>query len=146
MGVLFGEWNQLFAKLEQLKHIEQEVDDDAEEQAEMLKKAIQNYIRNQEGGWTPLAPYTVAKKGSSTILIETGKLVDSVTVDKVGEADQFVHFTGWNTDKSNDQVASENEYGTSTAPPRPFVRPVYERDGKKAVDGVIQAVKEVVGK
>nr|DAJ02128.1 MAG TPA: virion morphogenesis protein [Caudoviricetes sp.] len=144
MSVCTGDWNKLFATLDRLKNVEKEVDDDAKNQAEMLKQAIQNYIINQQGSWLPLSPYTVNKKGNDTILIETGKLVDSVTVDKVGEADYFVHFTGWNTDKSNEQVATENEYGTSTAPPRPFVRPVYEQEGTKAVEGVMDAIKELI--
>ena len=92
----------------------------------------------------PLTPYTVNKKGSSTILIETGTMINSLTVDKVGEADYFIHFTGMNAEKSNEQVASENEYGTSKAPPRPFVRPVYEQEGKKAVEGVMNAIKELI--
>ena len=145
MSVCTGDWNKLFAALDKLQHVEEEVDDDAKNQAEMLKTAIQNFIINQEGSWQPLAPYTVAKKGNDTVLIETGNLVSSVTVDKVGEADYFVHFTGWNAEKSNEQVATENEYGTSTAPPRPFVRPVYEREGKKAVEGVMNAIKDLIG-
>ena len=145
MSVTFGDWNQLYATLDKLKNVEKEVDDDAKKQAEMLKQAIQSYVTGQQGGWTPLAPYTVNKKGNSTILIETGTMINSLTVDKVGEADYFIHFTGMNAEKSNEQVASENEYGTSTAPPRPFVRPVYEREGKKAVEGVMNAIKELLG-
>lgn len=104
MSVCTGDWNKLFAALDKLQHVEEEVDDDANKQAEMLKTAIQNYIINQEGSWQPLAPYTVEKKGHDTILIETGKLVDSVTVEKVGEADYFVHFTGWNSENQTNKL------------------------------------------
>ena len=144
MSATYGDWNKLYAALDKLKNVEKEVDDDAKQQAEMLKQAIQSYVIGQQGGWTPLSPYTVEKKGSSTILIETGTMINSLTVDKVGEADYLVHFTGMNAEKSNEQVAVENEYGTSTAPPRPFVRPVYEQEGKKAVEGVMNAIKELI--
>ena len=144
MSATFGDWNKLYATLDKLKNVEKEVDDDAKKQAEMLKQAIQSYVIGQQGGWTPLSPYTVEKKGSSTILIETGTMINSLTVDKVGDADYFIHFTGMNAEKSNEQVAVENEYGTSKAPPRPFVRPVYEKEGKKAVEGVMTAIRELI--
>ena len=144
MSATYGDLNKLFAALDKLKNVEKEVDDDAKQQAEMLKQAIQSYVTGQQGGWTPLSPYTVEKKGSSTILIETGTMINSLTVDKVGEADYFIHFTGMNAEKSNEQVAVENEYGTSKAPPRPFVRPVYEKEGKKAVEGVMTAIRELI--
>ena len=144
MSATFGDWNKLYATLDKLKNVEKEVDDDAKKQAEMLKQAIQSYVTGQQGGWTPLSPYTVEKKGSSTILIETGTMINSLTVDKVGDADYFIHFTGMNAEKSNEQVAVENEYGTSKAPPRPFVRPVYEKEGKKAVEGVMTAIRELI--
>ena len=144
MSVTFGDWNKLYATLDKLKNVEKEVDDDAKKQAEMLKQAIQSYVTGQQGGWTPLSPYTVEKKGSSTILIETGTMINSLTVDKVRDADYFIHFTGMNAEKSNEQVAFENEYGTSKAPPRPFVRPVYEKEGKKAVEGVMTAIRELI--
>ena len=144
MSATFGDWNKLYATLDKLKNVEKEVDDDAKKQAEMLKQAIQSYVTGQQGGWVQLSPYTVEKKGSSTILIETGTMINSLTVDKVGEADYFIHFTGMNAEKSNEQVAVENEYGTSKAPPRPFVRPVYEKEGKKAVEGVMTAIRELI--
>ena len=144
MSATFGDWNKLYATLDKLKNVEKEVDDDAKKQAEMLKQAIQSYVTGQQGGWSPLSPYTVEKKGSSTILIETGTMINSLTVDKVGDADYFIHFTGMNAEKSNEQVAVENEYGTSKAPPRPFVRPVYEKEGKKAVEGVMTAIRELI--
>ena len=144
MSATFGDWNKLYATLDKLKNVEKEVDDDAKKQAEMLKQAIQSYVTGQQGGWSPLSPYTVEKKGSSTILVETGTMINSLTVDKVGDADYFIHFTGMNAEKSNEQVAVENEYGTSKAPPRPFVRPVYEKEGKKAVEGVMTAIRELI--
>ena len=144
MSVTFGDWNSLYAALDKIKNVEKEVDDDAQQQAEMLKQAIQSYVTGQQGGWSPLSPYTVEKKGSSTILIETGTMINSLTVDKVGDADYFIHFTGMNAEKSNEQVAVENEYGTSKAPPRPFVRPVYEKEGKKAIEGVMTAIRELI--
>ena len=144
MSATCGDWNKLYAAFDKLKNVEKEGDDDAKQQAEMLKQAIQSYVTGQQGGWTPLSPYTVEKKGSSTILIETGTMINSLTVDKVGDADYFIHFTGMNAEKSNEQVAVENEYGTSKAPPRPFVRPVYEREGKKAVEGVMTAIRELI--
>ena len=144
MSATFGDWNKLYAALDKLKNVEKEVDDDAKKQAEMLKQAIQSYVTGQQGGWSPLSPYTVEKKGSSTILIETGTMINSLTVDKVGDADYLIHFTGMNAEKSNEQVAVENEYGTSKAPPRPFVRPVYEKEGKKAVEGVMTAIRELI--
>ena len=144
MSVTFADWNKLYATRDKLENVEKEVDDDAKKQAEMLKQAIQSYVTGQQGGWVQLSPYTVEKKGSSTILIETGTMINSLTVDKVGDADYFIHFTGMNAEKSNEQVAVENEYGTSKAPPRPFVRPVYEKEGKKAVEGVMTAIRELI--
>ena len=144
MSATFGDWNKLYAALDKLKNVEKEVDDDAKKQAEMLKQAIQSYVTGQQGGWSPLSPYTVEKKGSSTILIETGTMINSLTVDKVGDADYFIHFAGMKAEKSNEQVAIESEYGTSKAPSRPFVRPVYENEGKKAVEGVMTAIRELI--
>ena len=53
MSVITGDWNRLFAALDKLKNVEKEVDDDAQQQAEMLKQAIQSYVTGQQGGWTP---------------------------------------------------------------------------------------------
>lgn len=44
-----------------------------EDLAEMVKNSIQN------GGWAPNAPSTIAKKGSSQPLIDTGEMMESVS-------------------------------------------------------------------
>lgn len=46
---------------------------------ERAKNAVQKAIR--EGEYTPLAPSTIARKGSSVPLIDTGRLVNSVTFE-----------------------------------------------------------------
>jgi len=46
-----------------------------------LQSTVRNHFLSQSGpgGWPPLAQSTIAKKGHSTILIETGRLLASLT-------------------------------------------------------------------
>ena len=55
------------------------VDDVLKTLGERAKNAVQKAIR--EGDYAPLSPRTVAAKGSSTPLIDTGRMVNSVTFE-----------------------------------------------------------------
>lgn len=55
------------------------VDGVLKELGERAKNAVQKAIR--EGDYAPLSPRTVAAKGSSTPLIDTGRMVNSVTFE-----------------------------------------------------------------
>lgn len=126
MSRMTGDWTELRARLNRISRgeIKDDMEDQLQESADDLKEAMQQYIRGQQGNWIPLAPYTVHKKQDDTILIETGEMVDSIDVTPQGEDQYIIYATG----SRNQQVLKYQEYGTSRAPARPVVRPVFERE------------------
>lgn len=105
------------------------------EDGQVVLETMQNHITNQDLNWTPLAPSTVrAKKGDTTIYVETGELQNGLTVRKVkSSADSIVYFVGaspWKKHKKSGLKYSDLmiylEYGTSKIPPRPLIQPTYE--------------------
>jgi phage gpG-like protein len=69
------------------------------------------------GRWEPLAPTTIARKGSSTILVDTGALRDSLTEE--GAADHFEQILGEElVFGTYDSKAGYHRRGTSRMPAR----------------------------
>lgn len=65
--------------------------------------------------WTPLAPYTIWKKGHDTILVETGEMRDSGFVEEKDD-EVRVGFSDWKV--------PIHEFGTEDIPARPIVGPM----------------------
>ena len=101
------------------------------EDGELVLKRMVGHIDAQDLGWTPLSEDTIRQKdGSDTIYVETRWLRDNLSVRRVKGGTVFVGASPWKTHKPSGRKFSElmmfQEYGTSTQPPRPLVRPTWE--------------------
>ena len=89
------------------------------------------HIDAQDLGWTPLSEDTVRQKdGSETIYVDTSWLRDNLSVRRVKGGTVFIGASPWKVHQPSGRKFSElmmfQEYGTSTQPPRPLVRPTWE--------------------
>lgn len=117
------------------------------DESKQIQDAIKNVINNQTQNWTPLKSDTVKKKGSSKMLIETGQLVDSITVIPQSDLEYIIAPEGnHSSGLSNSQLAIYHEYGTEKVPPRPFIRPVFEENAPQVVSEMKEIVRETINK
>jgi HK97 gp10 family phage protein len=87
--------------------------------------------------WPPLAPSTLAHKGTDTPLLETGALRDDIHHVVVSESEVQIG--------TNVPYGRYLEFGTAKMPPRPFLRPAAmevtqesrEEIGSAAVRGIL---------
>ena len=111
----------------------------------MVKDTVQRRIKNGEG-MKALKPNTIKKKGSSKPLIETGTLLDSISIEIKGLSFK-VGPTGNNpSGLSNEEQALYHEFGTQRIPPRPFMRPSYEEVEPKLKDEICEVVSNIINK
>ena len=83
----------------------------------------------------PNAPSTIAKKGSSKTLIDTGEMLGHVTHLQTEEGDLLSGEVGFFDDEIAER-ALINEFGTGDGhiPSRPFVRPAFDETAQKAAE------------
>ena len=100
-----------------------------EEIAEEFKETVINNIENNEYGF-PLAESTVKRKGSSTPLIDSGQLVDSIY--REGTSVSVKNTPRDDSPLTNLELAMVQEYGTKDRhiPARPVWRNTF-RDFKE---------------
>lgn len=107
------------------------------EDGEFVLDVMKSHIINQDLSWTPLAERTIELKGGDdTIYIETGRLLDGLTVRRIKSSNTgstiFVGASPWKTHKNprGAEVKMSDlmiwlEYGTDKMPPRPLIQPTY---------------------
>lgn len=102
---------------------------------EFVLEKMKNHITSQDLGWVPLSPHTIKlKNGDSTIMIETGTLLNGLTVRRVKSSTSgdtlFVGASPWKRHAPSglglDELMVYLEYGTSNMPARPLIRPTIE--------------------
>lgn len=122
-----------------------------------LVREIQRGIRSQSPGGQPfakLAESTIARKGSSKALIDTGFLISAIT-QKIMADKAFVGLLRGTTNKDGEDVVNIGavmEYGatikhpngaTIIIPPRPFLHPVLEKYRDQITENYRQAIRSV---
>lgn len=121
--------------------------DEAEaKEAEEVRQAITDAIIGQELSHAPLKPDTIRRKGHSDILVDTGAFAHSFTVEDYG-GDKIIYPKG-NTDTgiTMAELAIYHEYGTRKMPPRPTIRPVYEKMKGEVQEDLIEVVENEINK
>jgi hypothetical protein len=122
-----------------------------------LVREIQRGIRSQSPGGQPfakLAESTIARKGSSKALIDTGFLINAITqkvmVDKAFAG--LLRGTVNNDGEDMVNIGAVMEYGatikhpngaTIIIPPRPFLHPVMEKYRDQIIKNYRQAFKMI---
>lgn len=141
-----GDWDKIQKFCKNFgKEFEKEGSKYIEEQSKMVKDTVQDKIRSGEG-MKALKPSTIAKKGSSKPLIETGTLLDSISIDIDGLS-FVVRPKGDNpSGLTNEQQAIYHEFGTERIPPRPFMRPSYEEVEPKLKEEIREVVSNIINK
>jgi hypothetical protein len=124
-----------------------------------LVREIQRGIRSQSPGGHPfakLAESTIARKGSSKALIDTGFLINAIT-QKIMADKAFVGFLRGTVNKDGEDIVNIGavmEYGatikhpsgaTILIPPRPFLHSVMEEYRGQIIENYRQAIMVVVG-
>lgn len=129
-----GPWQQCINTLNNItKNLHPMMDNYLEKNAEYLVKEIRGHIDSQDLSWEPLAPYTVAKKGSTQVYYEYGQLYDSFDYQFsggskkgnsvfVGAGDGSHTVSG----KTFADILETNEYGDMNVPARPIIGPTYQ--------------------
>lgn len=106
-----------------------------EADGELILKTLRGHIDKQDLNWEPLSDRTIElKNGSEKIYVETGFLKENLKVRKVRSPKNgityFIGADAWTTHKPSGLKFSDLmiylEYGTSTIPPRPLIRPTME--------------------
>ncbi len=125
----------------------------------LLKKEITQGIKKQSPGgeaFTPLKDATKKRKGSSKALIDTGFLINAITVLLMKDK-AFIGLLRTAINKSGDSVANIGaimEYGATInrpgggviiIPARPFLHPVIEKFRDQVVKNYLGAIKDVLG-
>jgi phage gpG-like protein len=120
-----------------------------------LVREIQRGIRSQSPGGQPfvkLAESTIARKGSSKALIDTGFLINAIT-QKIMADKAFVGLLRGTVNKDGEDminIGTVMEYGatikhpngaTIIIPPRPFLHPVMEEYRDQIIENYRQAIK-----
>ena len=123
-----------------------------------LVREIQRGIRNQAPGgqaFAKLADSTIARKGSSKALIDTGFLINSIT-QKIMADKAFVGLLRGTVSKDGESmvnIGAVMEYGatinhpngaTIIIPPRPFLHPVMQKYRKEIEQNYRQALKGIL--
>lgn len=127
------------------KDLEKEGKKYISEQSKMVQQTVQDKIKSGEG-MKALKPSTIAKKGSDRPLIETGTLLDSISVE-INGLSFTVKPTGDNpSGLTNEQQAIYHEFGTERIPPRPFMRPSYEEVEPKLKEEISEVVSNIINR
>lgn len=124
----------------------------------LLVREIQKGIKNQAPGGQPfvkLAESTIARKGSSKALIDTGFLINSITAKIMGDK----AFVGLLKTAVNDDgeimanIGAVMEYGATInhpngaviiLPPRPFLHPVMAQYRDQIIANYRQAINSIM--
>jgi hypothetical protein len=122
-----------------------------------LVREIQRGIRSQAPGGNPfvkLAESTIARKGSSKALIDTGFLINAIT-QKIMTDKAFVGLLRGTVNKDGEDmvnIGAVMEYGatikhpggvTIIIPPRPFLHPVMEKYRNQIIGNYRQKSREI---
>ena len=125
--------------------------------AMLLVREIKKGIVSQAPGgqkFAELAPSTIARKGSSKALIDTGFLLSSIT-EKIMKDKAFVGLLKTAVNKKGDSIANIGEImefgctikmpngATVVIPARPFLHPVMAKYKKQVIQNYRDAIKGV---
>lgn len=116
----------------------------AEEVGAYLESRLVNKIVQQDPGWAPLKPATIARKGSAKIWVDTGELMGLITHMVQGGIPKTVYVGIFNHEKG--LIAKFIEYGTKDMPERPLFRLVFEEEKDKIQDILEKALERGIRK
>ncbi|ABB38696.2 hypothetical protein Dde_1899 [Oleidesulfovibrio alaskensis G20] len=120
-----------------------------------LAREIQRGIRSQSPGGQPfskLAESTIARKGSSKALIDTGFLINAIT-QRIMADKAFVGLLRGTVNQDGEDIVNIGavmEYGATIKhpngaiiiiPPRPFLHPVMEKYRDQIAENFIKAIR-----
>lgn len=119
-----------------------------------IKKNIQSSGSYAGAPFAPLKPSTIARKGSSKPLIDTGDMMRSVQAKKIEDFTYLVgipgNMTGGKTKQTIAMYAKMHENGGITANgqlviARPWLRPTVEKFGEERKKAVEEEMKQLLG-
>ena len=119
------------------------------QEGQFYRTQIIKGIRSQAPGgkaFAPLEPATIAAKGSSKALIDTGTLIRSVTVRKLSGGDAVFIGVARTVLSAGGQsladIAAIHEFGAPAAniPPRPFLQPIEDKFGRSSAQRMLARI------
>lgn len=133
---LSGDWNKAGLYFQNLSvKLHPAFEAQMQEDGEFVLNTMKDHIINQDLNWTPLSESTVELKGGdTTIYVETGYLLDALSVRRVKSSVTgstfFIGASPWKRHKPSGAKLSDImiwlEYGTDKIPPRPLIQPTIE--------------------
>lgn len=123
------------------------------QEAQWFRRKVVQGIRAQAPGgrrFAPLKPATIAAKGSSKALIDTGALIGSIKTQRAGNGAVFVgvlRTARSSTGGKLADIAAIHEYGAPAAGivPRPFLQPVEDRYGRDSPRRMLARIAQLMG-
>lgn len=148
-----GDWNRAGIYLKNLsKRITPFFEAKLYEDGQMVLQKMKDHVYNQDLNWTPLKERTVQlKNGDTTILIETGELVEGLVCRRIKSTVKgstiYIGASPWKTHSGGMKMSDLMiwlEYGTDRLPPRPLIAPTFEEVKDELKDGWKEAVEELL--
>lgn len=142
-----GQWDETGIVLKNLStQIKPKADRRLEKDGKRVLEQMRGHIDRQDLGWTPLSEETVRIKGHSQVYIDSNWLYSNLEVERRGDS----VFIGASSSKTHPKglnfvdLMRYNEYGTSTQPPRPLIRPTWEGLESEIQKGWLDIFKEII--
>lgn len=135
----FGQWDEAFRILKGMNaRVERNMQAATNRNGILLRDQIKRTIRDQRPEWPDLADATIARKGSSKMLINFGDMLNSVNYQIVDSKTFFIGVPKSSVNRDGDKlvdIAAVHEYGaeftlpnggTVVIPQRAFIAPTLE--------------------
>lgn len=127
--------------------------EDLQEWVDQTKHELGQLIENQTSPsgipYAPLARSTVARKGHSTALFETGKMIQSLVSSGEGHIEEVTDTTavlGTGHQKDGKPIAAWMQEGTKKSPARPFVGVndnMADHAAETIADGILRQIESL---
>lgn len=150
-----GTWDRYAKRLQNLSEksgdeVKKVLAKEAVRLASDIKRNIRSSGRFAGAPFAPIAPSTIARKGSSKPLIDTGSMMNAVKAEKVNDYTYMVGIPGSASNKGETiaEYAKLHEYGGigeggNLIVARPFIRPTVEKTKKDRLEGFRKALKKL---
>lgn len=148
----FGDWEEAIKRLNGMAALmDQNLSIATETNAVHMREATKQTIMDQPSEWAPLQPATIARKGSSKMLIDKGDLKDSINYQMVTQHEAFVGVPRNAVQRDSDEplvnIAAVHEFGSPKQhiPKRSFIyrtfHEIYEKLVKRYRDAAAATMR-----
>lgn len=118
---------------------------------EMIRQKLVGHISKQDLNWIPLAEKTVKNKGHNKVYIETGTLRNNLVARRIRAPfngySLYIGANPWTRSAKGEKLSTIMiylEYGTSTIPARPLIRPTWAEVREQVKDDMRNVIRGLI--